>query len=213
MNIEISTGKLELYKNYFKIWFKKGSYSDSPLGKSGCDGYIEIHSCDKIMLEYDLFIDKKFACKGAKIGVGLCSSKYVSGGKFKDGEFSVRLMCRGDKLSGEAYCYMSKDQEIDYIDTGKGLSVGKGSFNFVKDVTVNVKMSIQLNTLGKKNGALQVYYDDELVIDEWEVNFRDDISTSINYLYISNFAGGTGSSWEMKEDTFIRVKNLIYDIH
>ena len=212
MNIDISSGKLELYNGYFKIWFKKGSYSNSTnVGKSGCDGYISINSCDKIEITYELFIDERFDTKGAKIGVGFCSSKYVSGGKYSDGEFSVRFMSRGSDMEGEAYCYMSKNQITDYVDTGKGMSIGRGNFKFIKNEYVNVRIVAELNSLEEYDGSLQVYYNDKLVINEDKVNYRDNISTAINYLYISNFAGGQGEEWVMKENTFVRVRGLKYE--
>ena len=121
----------------------------------------------------------------------------VSGGRPADGTngFSARLMWRKDGR-GEAYVY-HKNQKGDY---GDSLAFPE-DFRFSTDTPIRVRMRVEMNDPGRKNGKLYVWISageaqaERLVVSRTDMEWRSVDTFAIDSLYFETFHGGSDATW------------------
>lgn len=134
--------------------------------------------------------------KGGKLP-GLCGGpENVSGGRRADGSngFSARLMWRREGR-GEAYVY-HMDQPGDY---GHSFPFPP-DFRFPKDVPVQVRLAVTMNTPGRKDGVLRVWITlpgeaERLMVEKTDLQWRAASTFGVDGLYFEAFYGGGDESW------------------
>lgn len=148
-------------------------------------------------LHYTLQFSKDFDfVKGGKLP-GFCGGpENVSGGRPADGAngFSARLMWRKDGR-GEAYVY-HKNQPEKY---GESFAFPE-DFRFPIGKPVQVRLAVQMNTVGKRDGILQVWVTlpnakERLVVEHRDMEWRSADTFGVDSLYFESFHGGNDSSW------------------
>jgi len=176
-------------------------------------------SYQSVLLSYEVAFDKDFDwVKGGKLP-GLRGGNDINGcdgGKQPNGTdcFSTRLMWRNN-AQGEAYAYVNpvdnlcKDNYVDCNDDF-GTSMGRGLFGFTPGAWNKVSLLVRLNNPpNKANGILQLYYNDELAVNQTNLQYRSaDKINSVGGLFFSTFYGGSDSSWAPPKDEHSYFRNF-----
>lgn len=156
-------------------------------------------------MSYTLRFSKDFDfVKGGKLP-GLCGGpENVSGGRPANGRngFSARLMWRKDGR-GEAYVY-HKNQKGDYGDS----FAFPADFRFPTGTPVKVRISVSMNTPGKRDGTLRVWIDDKLVVERIEMEWRTVDTFGVDGLYFETFHGGGDLSWAPTKPCWVEFKDI-----
>lgn len=175
---------------------------------------------DTTELSFDVRVPAGFpATRGGKL-LGICGGTCPTGGRAPTdrqtaaGEndptgsatgFSARTMWGED---GYLYLYFyNPDQDGRFADglqyrlKGRSVYIGDGDWH-------QVRQYVALNDPGKRNGVLKVWFDDQLVLDESKVRFRDDDSYGIDSLLLHSFFGGESEEAAPAVDTTIDMDNV-----
>ncbi|ELU37200.1 hypothetical protein AG1IA_08769 [Rhizoctonia solani AG-1 IA] len=134
-----------------------------------------------------------------------------SGGRKAFTCFSTRFMWR-DEGAGEVYVYLPNDPANKFLCDGAGIpgknicasdygtSLGRGSFYFKAGQWNYVSQRIKLNTPGKANGELQVWYNGKSVWSIGGVVFRGAgmDASRVRGLMVQSFFGGKSAAGDMK---------------
>jgi hypothetical protein len=176
------------------------NYAPGKIGpeEGGCGWRFPIGKQELAELRYCLKFSKDFQwVKGGKLP-GLCGGpENVSGGRPSDGAngFSARLMWRADG-KGEAYVY-HMDQQDRYGDS----FIFPADFRFPRDQPIYVRMRVEMNDPGKKNGKLYVWISlkergkEQLVVQRTDLSWRKAATFGVDSLYFETFHGGSDTSW------------------
>jgi hypothetical protein len=134
--------------------------------------------------------------KGGKLP-GLFGGTVNNGKKIPDGTngLSTRYMWRSAGR-GEVYAYLP-------TSTAHGTSLGRGNWSFTPGPWHEIEQSVDLNTPGKSNGRIRVWFDKKLVLDQADLEFRTSESLKIEGLFFSTFFGGGDASWATPVDTHV----------
>jgi hypothetical protein len=182
-----------------RVHYPKGS-----LQKGGTEfkARLSVMPRDAICLSYWLRFDPRFAwVKGGKLP-GVCGGTCSSGGAQTDGTngWSVRYMWRegGD---GQVYAYVLPANDF-------GTELGTGAWKFSKGDWHHIVEEVVLNTPGKADGVVRVWYDgdssrDAPAYQNSKVTFRTVATLRMNFLFFSTFFGGSSPDFESQVDTFI----------
>ncbi|MCB1209306.1 MAG: hypothetical protein KDK97_08265 [Verrucomicrobiales bacterium] len=135
--------------------------------------------------------------KGGKLPGLSGGPSNVSGGRPADGTngFSARLMWRRDGR-GEAYVY-HKNQKGDYGDS----FAFPEDFRFPTVAPIRVRMRVEMNEPGRKNGKLYVWIamgepmTEQLVVSRTNMEWRSVDAFAIDSLYFETFHGGSDKTW------------------
>ena len=65
-----------------------------------------------------------------------------------------------------------------------------------------------MNTPGKRDGRLQAFFDDQLVLKMDTIRFRDTDTFSIDGFLFSTFFGGGDSSWQTTAEETVYFDNF-----
>jgi len=143
-------------------------------------------------LSYVLRFSENFDfVKGGKLP-GLCGGPdNVSGGRRATGTngFSARLMWRREGR-GEAYVY-HKNQKGDYGDS----FAFPADFHFPTETPIQVRISVTMNTVGKRDGSLRVWIDEKIMVERTDMEWRTVDSFGVDGFYFETFHGGGDASW------------------
>ncbi len=145
--------------------------------------------------------------KGGKLP-GLCGEPVASGGNRADGKngFSARVMWRTD---GRAVSYIYHLDQVDrYGDDFQWHDSDKNPLIFKRGIWHKIKMNVQVNDLMKRNGLIQVFYNDRLVFEKKDFVFRTVNSISVDRLCFNTFFGGDDQSWSPKKEEKLFIRNL-----
>ncbi|ORX79949.1 hypothetical protein K493DRAFT_200862, partial [Basidiobolus meristosporus CBS 931.73] len=155
---------------------------------------------DRALLSYEVGFPANFSfVKGGKLP-GLYGGEPgtgCSGGSQSDGKmcFSLRLMWR-ELGVGEVYTYLplsNRDKLCTHpmitCNDAYGQSIGRG-FDFNKGAWNRVALYVQVNTVGKEDGVIQLYLNDSLWLDIREIPLRKEKGIGISSIMFSTFFGG-----------------------
>lgn len=186
---------------FLRVKYPRNSYSPNGVKKEnapwgGAQFISDIGKHDSLHLRYYVRFDKQFDfVKGGKLP-GLCGGTANSGGHIPNGTdgFSTRFMWRTGG-SGELYAYMPGSQEW-------GTSLGRGTWDFKTGIWQMVEHQLVLNDVGKENGLVRIWIDEELVLEETGLVFRTTPSLKIDGIFFSTFFGGNDNTWATPIDTY-----------
>lgn len=167
-----------------------------PIGGAEFRGRLGLPPYDRLRLSYHVRFSENFDfVKGGKLP-GLYGGTANSGGDTPDGTdgFSARLMWR-ENGKGEVYAYLPTSENY-------GTSIGQGAWRFQPGRWHHVVQEIHLNQTGKANGKIQVWFDDELVVDRSDITFRSTDQLKIDGIFFSTFFGGGDLSWATPEAVY-----------
>lgn len=211
-NIEIVSDEKAGFNKVLRINFKKGANSPQLIFKKGMpkqdvDFYatLGIAPQERLHLRYYLKFAENFNfVKGGKLP-GIFGGTAVSGDRIPDGTngFSTRYMWREHG-----------DGEVDaYLPTSKsyGTSFGRGKWKFEPGKWQLLEQEVILNSPGKNNGELRVWFNQKLVLEEKNLYFRSTTDLKIEGIFFSTFFGGHDDSWNSPVDTFIDFANFAVD--
>ena len=135
-------------------------------------------------MRYWLRLPANFAwVKGGKLP-GLYGGRVISGGNIPDGTngFSTRLMWRVDG-QGELYLYGPTSSRY-------GTSLGRGSWNFVRERWQCIEQEVVLNTPGQLDGTVRIWVDGDMAYENTRLLFRTVNTLQIEGVFFSTFYGG-----------------------
>lgn len=102
--------------------------------------------------------------------------------------FSARLMWReGGK--GELYLY------VPGRSSHCGESIGRGAWAFAPGAWTSVAEEVVVNTSGAADGAVRVWVDGQMVIEQEHIVLRESAEVKVEGLLFSTFFGGHDTSW------------------
>lgn len=168
-----------------------------PLGGAGFKSVVVPLGTEKALLSYRVRFPTGFDfVRGGKLP-GLYGGAGNSGGTIPNGTdgFSFRLMW-GKDGTGEVYAYLPSS-----VTWGTGLFRGK--FRFVPGRWHQITQELRLNTPGKSNGVLRLWFDGVLVGTQTDLLIRTVESLKINGLFFDFFFGGSDDSWAPPSNTFV----------
>jgi hypothetical protein len=170
---------------------------NAPVGGTQFYATLNIIPQTKLRLSYYVRFSPDFNfVKGGKLP-GLYGGTATSGGNIPDGTngFSTRYMWRR-KGAGEIYAYLPTSKTY-------GTSLGRGNWYFQPGKWYKVEQKIALNQPGKSNGIIQVWVNNQEVLNIGNVLFRKSENLQIEGIFFSTFFGGSDSSWATPKDVYI----------
>ncbi|KAF8954971.1 hypothetical protein BDZ97DRAFT_361600 [Flammula alnicola] len=171
-----------------QIFFPAHSVNPAQKPQGGAEFYaapLDISDARNVTFGYSVFFPADFDWVLAGKLPGLYGGHTgCSGGNAALDCFSTRLMWRPDG-AGELYLYAPKDKQPKQLcsapgstcDAAYGLSIGRGSFNWVAGAWTTVRQTVFLNTPGKQDGSFVLDVNGERVIDRNDVFYREDLSS------------------------------------
>ncbi|KZS96322.1 polysaccharide lyase family 14 protein, partial [Sistotremastrum niveocremeum HHB9708] len=173
-----------------------------------------------MLLSYEIAFDQNFDfVKGGKLP-GLRGGPQpdgCSGGTQPTGAdcFSTRLMWRTNGAA-EVYAYIpptgitcSKSQGPFICNSDFGISINRGAFSFPTGGWSRVSLVVLLNDPpSAANGYLEVYFNDQRVIAQGNLQMRTSDVIDVKGLYFSTFFGGSDSSWATPSDQHTYFRNI-----
>ena len=155
-------------------------------------------------LDYYLKAEKGFDfMKGGKLpGLTSGGDKFTGGHHPKHGEgWSARYMWIKDgKLIVYLYYTDMKNKYGDQLVL-KNSQLIPGKWH-------RITQKIVLNSNNKKNGVIQVWFDEKKAVDERGLKLRSDDIGKIDAFYFSSFHGGATPDWAPKNDSFFRFNKI-----
>ena len=175
---------------------------------------------DTAQLSFDVRVPADFpATRGGKL-LGICGGTCPTGGRAPTDQqtsaggndpaglatgFSARTMWGAN---GYLYLYFyNPDQEGRFADglqyrlKGRNVYIGDGDWH-------RVRQYVALNDSGRRNGVVKVWFDDQLVLNESNVRFRDDETYGIDSLLLHSFFGGESPEAAPAAETTIDIDNV-----
>jgi hypothetical protein len=202
-----------------QVTYPQGSYS----GGTGGTQFINLWNSstgsgfNSMLLTYEVAFDTGFDfVKGGKLpGIrGGLNSTGCSGGSEADGStcFSARVMWRTNG-AGEIYAYipetdgLCKEKNI-ICNSDFGISMSRGSFTFAPGQWNSITLLVLLNDPSSSNGVMQLYFNEDLTINQTGLQIRTDSSLMANGLFFSTFFGGSDSSFATPQTVHTYFRNL-----
>ncbi|KAK6177742.1 hypothetical protein SNE40_015785 [Patella caerulea] len=201
--------------NVIKVYYKHGTYSGTK-GYKGAQFYSHPTSHTAMGLSYQVYFSHGFDfVKGGKLpGLAGGDEADCSGGNNHDTCFSARLMWRANG-DGEVYSYFP-DQAHGFCDrkdvecsNDKGISLGRGSFRFKTGEWNRITEYVHLNTVGKSDGYVKLFFNGKLVYTGKDIKWRVKDSLKINSIFFSTFFGGGSKEWAASKDCYSYFKDFI----
>eukprot|EP00889_Picochlorum_renovo_P003236 jgi/Picre1/30266/NNA_005632.t1 len=179
-------------------------------------------------LEYDVYFDPNFDfVKGGKLpglAGGRSNGRGCGGGNDPDVCFSIRIMWRRQG-NGEVYIYApegkqgknfcSKYNRCDgknfpctVCNYKKGVSFGRGTFQFKKGVWQKLTLSIVLNDKNRANGYVELKVDGKTVISYDKMRWRTYDKVKVEAINFASFFGGSDASWSPPRDTYTLIRDM-----
>jgi len=171
-----------------------------------------------MLLSYEVSFDAGFDwVKGGKLpGLrGGLNSTGCSGGLQGTGSdcFTARVMWRMNG-AGEVYAYIPTtnglcSQSDITCNSDFGISIDRGSFNFMAGQWNRITMLVQLNNPSNvANGNIDLYFNDLKAVSQQNLQIRNASKLGVNGLYFSTFFGGEDESWATPNTTHTYFRNF-----
>lgn len=71
-----------------------------------------------------------------------------------------------------------------------------------------MRISVSMNTPGKRDGALRVWIDDKPVVERIEMEWRTVDTFGVDGLYFETFHGGGDLSWAPTKPCWVEFKDI-----
>ncbi len=168
-------------------------------------------SDDEYYMAYSVYFEPGFDFDGPEHSggklPGLGAGKLCSGGQTCDGTngFTARYMWR-DGGRAQLYLYdMTKGsgygREVYFDDDGRSVSFQPGTWH-------RLVQRVRLNTVGRRNGEVEIWMDGRQVVDVTDLEFRT-ADWGIDTLYFSTFFGGNSSKWYPTRTSYARFDDFV----
>ncbi|KAI8591898.1 hypothetical protein BDZ88DRAFT_410048 [Geranomyces variabilis] len=203
-----------------RVLYPASSYNPSgrPIGGTGFYAQpADISAATTVSLEYLIYFPKGFNfVKGGKLPGLYGGRESCSGGDPATDCFSTRYMFRKNG-AGEIYLYVDATAQVpDFCSIppltvcngAYGNSIGRGSFTWATGKWQSVLQRITLNTPGKNDGRVQVFYNGQSVVDFDQVSWRGEDSVGFIGVEFETFFGGADSSWATPTDQSVYFKGI-----
>lgn len=182
--------------NWLRVLYPQGSFGAD---KGGAGWRFPFARHEAAELRYAVRFDEQFDfLKGGKLP-GLCGGpKTITGGDAVNGEegFSARVMWRKDGR-GQAYVY-HMHQPSKYGDEFDF----PADFRFEKGKPCVIRLRVEMNAAGKRNGTLRVWADDRLVVEKTDLQWRRGTTYGVDSVLFNTFHGGGDASWAPPRDVW-----------
>ncbi|SHK76029.1 MULTISPECIES: polysaccharide lyase [unclassified Fibrobacter] len=201
---------------YLRLKYPKGCFGTSR--KNGCALQftipLEKDSAEELWCSYEVYFEKNFDFRSGGKLPGFCGGKCYTGGntpKEADG-WSNRIMWKKDGFLTQ-YVY-SAPQKGKYADNIKWDLNGKfDQKKITRGQWHKIVMHVGLNDVDSlnnysRNGYIQTWFDDSLVVKEDSMLFRNGRDQKIDKFYFSTFHGGNDDNYAPRWDSFIRFRRL-----
>lgn len=173
----------------------------------GCIWKIGFRGQESANLKYHLFVPSDFDfAKGGKLP-GLAGGEGNSGGEVPNGRdgWSVRFMFQENgRLC--AYIYYP-DMQQKYGEK-HFLIENEACYILPKGEWVEIGLKIRLNNPGKRDGNLQCFINDKMMLNLDQLNFRSVDTLKIDQLLFSTFFGGADLSYAPAKNCELFFKNF-----
>ncbi|KAI8583487.1 hypothetical protein K450DRAFT_221449 [Umbelopsis ramanniana AG] len=221
-------GNLNLVKNptnssgqVMQIAYPKGTWNPADSTEIGGVGFyaspLQVpSSASSVSLSYDAYFPNGFQFnKGGKL-MGLYGGhSECSGGNNADSCWSTRFMWR-QHGAGEVYAYIDKSSQKSNLCKEKGVvcnqqygySFGRGSFTWKTGQWNNVKQNIQLNSPGKSDGSLEIFFNGKQVFQISNLVFQSGDWSTIG-IDFETFFGGSTSDWASPTNQYAYFNNFV----
>lgn len=201
------------------VTYPAGSYSHGTGGAQFFALFNGSESQQAMLLSYEIAFDQNFDfVKGGKLpGMrGGSSTVQCDGGDPSTGRncFSTRLMWRPNG-AGEVYAYipdtndLCERKDVMCSKGDFGISMNRGSFTLKSGEWQRLTMLVYMNSPTKTaNGMIALYYNDELVLNQTQLQLRSGSSVTPGGLWFSTFFGGGDDSWATPEEQHTYFRNI-----
>lgn len=207
-------------KQAMQAIYPKGSYTFTHTPRGGFSFYapgpdsLDMTTAKTLTFGYSVFFEDGFDFnKGGKLpglygGNSLETATGCSGGRRSTECYSARLMWRTGGM-GEMYTYLP-NYEVSGFAANKavcnvapesdcnptyGASVGRGAFTFPTGKWTTVAERVQLNDVGKANGAIELWVNGKSVISVDGLILRDSAAGRHRGIQFQTFFGGSQPEW------------------
>ncbi|MBX6313863.1 MAG: hypothetical protein IRY99_13245 [Isosphaeraceae bacterium] len=209
-NLRVIADPTRRFARVLRVLYPKGSASptvarrnNAPLGGAQFVADLGMPPREALHLRYYVRFAASFDfVKGGKLP-GLCGGRIYSGQKIPDGTdgFSTRFMWRrrGD---GEVYAYLPTSIE-------HGTSLGRGSWRFRPGTWHALEQKVVLNTPGRADGYIRVWFDGKPVLEQRALEFRTVEDLKIEGIFFSTFFGGDDPSWATPKSTYADFADFV----
>ena len=181
-------------------------YPGGGVGPSESGGQFPLYfePADEYILTYKLYFEEGFEFKlGGKLpGLSSGAEKYSGGIHASKGDgWSARFMWR-ENGQAELYLY--------YIDNPEewGQSVLLDDLHFKPGIWYEIKQRVRVNTDGKKDAEIQVWVNNNLVLNMQDFRLRVGDAGQVDSMYFSTFFGGNQPNWAPDKDVYIRYDDF-----
>lgn len=176
-----------------KIHYPKGVFGAS---RSGATWEAGLNPQDEMYASYYVYFSKNFdAQKGGKLP-GLCGARCPAGGENVTGStgFSARYMWSGQKIILYLY-HMHMPNKF-----GDGFVVLS---TIPRDRWIKLTQRVKLNTIGQKNGQVQVWVDDKEALSLKNLELRTSPNVKVDKFFFSTFYGGNTAAYAPLKDEYL----------
>jgi hypothetical protein len=207
----VSEGRCQIVdvdgEHALQVTFPKGKLSPTLGGASW--RYRFEKSFDELTVEYKVMIAPDFIYKrGGKLP-GLCGGSNPRGGTANisaDNGFSARIMWRELGVLEQYVYYANQDPkkkhgtDLFWKNDGKPACILPGVWH-------TFKTYIKMNTVGKEDGKIISWLDDEEVLNT-DIALRNDPSLGIDSFQFVTYFGGNDETWAPEKDERIYFKDF-----
>ncbi|KAF7292933.1 hypothetical protein MIND_01192400 [Mycena indigotica] len=205
--------------------YPKGSFNPSHQPRGGFSFYapgpdkVDLTTAREALFGYSIMFPKGFQFnKGGKLpglygGDDPKTALGCSGGRRDTSCFSARLMFRADG-AGELYTYIPDpsfgpqfaankkmcDIPNSHCNAKFGNSISRGAFKFTPGQWTTVSERVKLNTVGKSDGAIEIFVGGKSVINATNLVIRDSDKGRIRGMQMETFFGGGTKDWASPVD-------------
>lgn len=183
-------------ENWLRVLYPKGNFGSN---SSGAGWRFKFASFEAVELSYKVRFGEDFDfVKGGKLP-GLCGGpKTITGGDPVNGleGFSARLMWRKGGR-GEAYVY-HVHKKAKYGDSFEF----PDEFRFKRANVHEIRIRVDMNKAGKKDGQLRVWIDGDLLVERINLQWRKKSDYGVDSILFNTFHGGGDAGWAPDRDVW-----------
>jgi len=186
---------------------------------TGASWHVPIPDSDESILTFMMRLSPNFQGKGGKI-IGLKGGAGNTGGNAPDGfdGWSVRpnWWRRPNVETLTSYIYhVNLNQRPPYGDAfhwfcsdSSICTDGSVDISKMRGQWVGVSVYVKMNTIGSTDGQVTIFYNDQIMSDVRNLEFRKTSSFGIDTFSMNTFAGGSTQDYAPSEDIYIEFDQI-----